>query len=471
MPLRTRLAQGVGIIPSSLKEYAFNTFVLLFYSQVLGLPAIEVSAALFVAMVVDAVSDPLVGSYSDHLRTRWGRRHPLMLGAVLPFGGAIYCLFAPPVGLEGQALFLWLLAFTIATRLAITFFTVPWNALFAELTDDYQERTVLVSYRFAIGWVVGIAFISIIFSTIFVATPDHPQGQLNAANYPTFAFWLSLTTMTCAALSTLLTLDQLPYLRQPGKGVAQGLPWLTDIKLAMRNRDLLILLLAVLANAVVAGTNQAMQMYMNTYFWGFDGEDLRWMSLALIGGLFAFVVVGPLQARYDKKYILVGASFGFMFIPMIPVTARLLAVAPPNGSEGLLAMMVGIAIVLSTLGTLALIMYASMVADVLDEQELATGQRQEGLFNSVITFSGKATTGVGIIIAGWLLDYVIRIPVQVEATALAPDAVWRLGVVDGYVVPLFALISIWLMLQYSMTREKHSATRAALAAQRSATPS
>ncbi len=72
--LRTKLLQGVGALPDTYKNFAFNTFLLFFYNQVLGYPATLASAALGIALCFDAVSDPMVGSYSDNLRSRLGRR-------------------------------------------------------------------------------------------------------------------------------------------------------------------------------------------------------------------------------------------------------------------------------------------------------------------------------------------------------------------------------------------------------------
>ncbi len=193
--LSTKLYQGLGIVPVSLKELAFNTFLLLYYNQVLGLSASYASFVLLIALVVDAVSDPVVGSFSDNFRHRLGRRHPLMYAASIPFALCLYCLFAPAEIAQGY-LQVWLLLFAVGTRLSFTFFAVPWNAMFAELSDDYQERSELISYRFAVGWIVGIVFVFSIYSFIFVASDAYPQGQLNPANYQTFALVLALTVFS-----------------------------------------------------------------------------------------------------------------------------------------------------------------------------------------------------------------------------------------------------------------------------------
>ena len=130
VPLSTKFYQGVGALPDTYKNFAFGTFLLFYYNQVLGMPAVLASAAIMTALVIDAVIDPIVGSWSDSLRTRLGRRHPLMYAAALPLGVSLFLVFSPPVGLSDTGNFAWLLAFAVATRVSMAFYVVPWNALF-----------------------------------------------------------------------------------------------------------------------------------------------------------------------------------------------------------------------------------------------------------------------------------------------------------------------------------------------------
>ena len=136
--------------PDTIKNWTFSTFLLLYYNQVLGVSAFQVSAVLGVALVIDALSDPLVASVSDNLTTRAGRRHPLMLAASLPLGLSFYAIFAPPAGLSDAGLIAWLLAFTVLTRTLMTIYFVPWAAIASELSDDYHERTSVM--RTASRW-------------------------------------------------------------------------------------------------------------------------------------------------------------------------------------------------------------------------------------------------------------------------------------------------------------------------------
>ena len=226
LSVATKLNQGLGAIPDTIKNWVFNTFALLFYNQVLGMDPFMVSVALAIAMAFDAVTDPVVGTLSDNLSTRWGRRHPLLLIASVPLGISLFMVFAPPPGLAHDALFWWLTTFTVLTRGFMTLYFVPWAAIAAELSDDYHERTSVMTYRYAVGWTVGVLFPVITYTFFMAATPEFPVGQLNPAGYPSMAMLAGILMVFGALSTTVLTWKEIPYLRKhaapvPGFGLLQ----------------------------------------------------------------------------------------------------------------------------------------------------------------------------------------------------------------------------------------------------------
>ena len=458
VPIAVKVFQGIGAIPNSLKNFAFASFLLLYYDRVLGMPAAWASGALFIALLIDAVSDPMVGSWSDNFRSKLGRRHTFMFASVVPLGLAIFALFSPPQGLSDVGLFGWLLTFTIATRVSMTFFEVPWNALFAEFSADYAERSVIVSYRVLIGVIGNVSFVFLIYTFVFSSSAAYPVGQLNPDSYPLFAMVLGICVAVPALATTLLTRNQVPFLLQPQETSRFSLRGsLAEVRLALGNRQFRVLFLSVLFSFVLGGTNAAFEIYMRTYFWGLTSEGLRWFALGTLGALLVLGVVPWLQRRFDKKRILVGALFLLVFDGVVLVSLRFLDVLPANGEPLLLWLLVGNAIFRAGLGALVLIMFTSMLADLLDAQELHTGRRQEGVFMSSISFSTKATSGVGLLIAGLLLENVIGFPEGGAAAAMVSDAsVIRLGVIDSIILPMFYVFPfVFLARGYRLTRESH----------------
>jgi glycoside/pentoside/hexuronide:cation symporter, GPH family len=134
LPLKTKLAFGVGATGEAATNWLFAGLIFFFYNQVLGLSSSLTGTAVLIAIIFDAVSDPIMGSISDRFQSKLGRRHPFMFLAPFPTVIAICLMFFPPIGLSEYELFAWLIVSTIILRLSITLFAVPHLALGAELS-------------------------------------------------------------------------------------------------------------------------------------------------------------------------------------------------------------------------------------------------------------------------------------------------------------------------------------------------
>ena len=181
--LRTKLFYGFGSVAFGVKDNGFQTILLLFYNQVMHLPPQLVGLALAIAMICDAVVDPVVGNFSDHLRTRWGRRHPLMYASALPVAISYLLLWNPPHWSQG-ALFIYLFVVAaIVVRTFITFYEIPSSALNPELTEDYDQRTALSSYRVFFAWIGGMTMYLLALGVFLTPDATHKVGQLNETGY------------------------------------------------------------------------------------------------------------------------------------------------------------------------------------------------------------------------------------------------------------------------------------------------
>ena len=468
--ISTKFYQGIGALPESLKNFAFGTFLLFYYNQILGLNAFKASVAIATALTIDAVFDPLIGSFSDRLKHRLGRRHFLMYCSAVPIGIGLYLTFSPPHGLGDNLLLMWLLVTVVITHVSMSLFVVPWTALYAEFSEDYRERTEIVTWRYAVGWLGSIAFIVSVWSFIFTSTPTYTPGQLNPHAYGLFAPVVAVVVTISVLLTTLLTRREIPFLLQPVDATPRFrfLRVWRDVSSTFTNRDFLILFSAALITAGITGTTDALGTYMTTFFWGLGPEQLRWFQVAILGAIAAFFTLGHLENIFDKKPVLMG-TFALLMADGIGVTGlRLLHLMPPNGSQLLLVFLVANEVVRTYLGTLLGIMFVSMLADTIDVQELATGQRQEGVFAAALAFSGKATAGVGAIIGGFMLEQVVHWPSRADPHTVSPHLVVTLGVVAGVVVPLLLVVPLLMGFWYRITREEHANTRRELDRRRAA---
>ena len=262
---------GIGQIAEGIKTCVFGTFLLFYYNQVLGLSGDLAGLAIFIALVFDAITDPMAGSISDRWQSASGRRHPFMYASALPLGICFVLLFTPMVDVaDGQlSLFLWMLILTIATRASMTLYTVPHQALGAELSDDYDERTVLVAFRHffgATGFILAYAFG---YGYYFAPSEAFPNGQLNPGAYPPYAITLGIMITVSILITAFGTRSRVPYM--PKARAMEARVKVKDIIAetleAMRNQSFRWMMFGFILFISAWGVSGVLGIYVNTFFW------------------------------------------------------------------------------------------------------------------------------------------------------------------------------------------------------------
>ena len=461
--VRTKLFYAAGEGPGAYMNLAIGGLLLLYYNQILGANAAHVSTALGLALLLDAVSDPLVGAFSDRLKFKLGRRHPLMYVASVPMGVFISLLFSPPSELEGTMLIAWLLVFLVLTRLTFTVFSVPWSALIAELSEDYGERTVIASYRILLGSLLTAVSAFSIYTFWFAGSEQFPQGQLNPLNYEFFGPLIGVLMTSWALVSTHFTKREIPYLLVPDQKPSTSFSEIfTLIYSALRSRNYRIVLISILIFFGILGTLGQFDMYVNTYFWKLTGEQMGIIGLfTIIAPVLAFSLASPIQARFQKQHILSFVLLGQMILSMAVVLFRLGGIFPVNESAFFLPLLGGFSIAGTFLSAVGAMIIFSMIADLADEQEYTYGTRQEGVLASGIAFSTKAVSSLGVVIAGFLLQYFVGFPAGSvggaggQASAdIDPDVLFRLVITDAVIVNSLILIPAFLIRKYSLSSDQ-----------------
>jgi Na+/melibiose symporter-like transporter len=456
VPLRIKLFYGVGAVAEGTKNVAFNTFLLFYYNQVLGVSGTLSGTAIFIALCVDAITDPLVGALSDNFHSRWGRRHVFMYSSALPMALCFFLLFNPPSGLGQTGLFLWLTMWAVGVRTAMTFYLVPSGAMLPEITSGYDERTSLVSCRFLCGWMGGLITAQMGYLYFFAPSSQFADGRLNPDAYGMFAFAGAVIIGLAILTSSAGTHHLIATMRTPSQQAPFSLQnLLGEMREALGNYSYLMLVWASLFLAVAAGFQDAMGLYMGTYFWELTTRQLSLLVYAyMIATLIASVLARPLTQRFDKKKTVVGLALFAILVGPLPVFFRLLGLMPANGTPLLLSILFANVLIIVSVVITAQITVASMLADIIDEHDLNTGKRQEGLFLSALSFIGKATSGLGGFFAGVALD-LINFPKGAAARTVPPETLFNLGLVIGPGMIVLHLLCLFFVSRYRITREYH----------------
>jgi Na+/melibiose symporter-like transporter len=466
--IATRTAYGFGQIGEGVKNSAFNYFLLFFYHQVLGLSGTMTGLALFIATAFDAVTDPIAGSVSDRFQHRWGRRHPFMYASAIPLGVTFALLFRPPEGLSDLGTFAWLLAFTVLVRGSMTLYHVPHMALGAELSEDYHERTTIVAYRTLFGLLGAVGTVALAWLVFFAATPGFERGQLDPAAYPPFGLAFGLVIAVSVLVSAAGTHDQIPHLPRPSPEAGRlSLAALRrDYVLALGNRHFRAFFIGVVLFFVTRGIQEVLSVHMSTYFWVLDQQQIATVSLSTLPGFLIGVPLWTLAGRrLDKRpAFLIGVSLFSAFL-IGPPLAKLAGLYPEADSAAYVPILAACGFMASFCASAGLVMSGSMMADVADDHELATGARQEGIFFGALAFAAKSTSGLGSFLAGIGLD-LIAFPEQADPALVPEGKVIALGILYGPGIAILAVAAIAFLARYGIDRHRHAEIVAALEARR-----
>ena len=481
LPGWIRWAFGLGAIGEMVYLGMFNTFIGIFYNQAIGLSNSLVGTAILLALVGDAISDPAVGILSDRNRSRFGRRHPFLFFAPLPLALALWCIFNPPGGLtdaaaldtsQGQMrLFAWLTAWTILSRLCLTLYVIPHLALGGEIVRDPQERSKLFSLNSVFGFATGALFAFLAWSVFLSGESATNTGatvpnHLVAASYLPLSLFAGALVFISIFLCAAGTYSRVPYLSQPAEDLAalSLRIFIKKILSTLKNRNYLFLLIGMFFFMISSGLYETFNVYVNTYFWELKPEQIRWLSLVMVPGVICGALLAPvLMHKFDRRPALLVALSGTLLFAQLPIDLRLFGAFPDNDSQDLLSLLIANAFCFALTLGIGSVAILSMLGDVVDENELVTGLREEGLFYSARTFFSKLSGSLSHFAAGVLLDVFVHMPFEAVPGEVDPGVITRLGIAAGPIMGLAGLVAGVFYYQYKLDKTRHAEVMAKLA--------
>ena len=453
----TKIAYGSGATAFGIKDAGFNYFILIYYNQVLGLDAFLAGLALALAVAIDAISDLLIGYISDHWRSRLGRRHPFMYGAVIPVALTFFWLWNPPevISNDKMWLFFYLLTMAVLVRSCITFFEVPNAAQGPELTRNYDDRTSLMAFRYVFGWLGGLSMTVL---TLSVLIPMDPDGQMGATGYKWWGITGSLAMFVMMIASALGTHQQISEFYKPSRPMHFGPQViLRNFTGLFSNRSFNSVFASSLFFGAAAGLSQALVVYVSTYFWLLTPQQIAMVPALGILAVPAAFLIAPLLAKHlDKRRAAIAVyAFAIGFMPLA-FAAKLSDIFPANDSGWYLPLILAHYLIETTALISMQIIFASMNVDVVDDRSAETaGTRDEGLIFAARNFSKKAVSGIGVLLAGvilWLASFPEKARPEDIAPGLAEDMVL------AYLPILLVLyaVSCFALKFYAIDRDRHA---------------
>lgn len=446
VPLITKLAFGMGDVGPAIVTIISSFFLLIFFTDVAGLSPAVAGTILLITKIWDAFNDPVIGSLSDRIHTRWGRRRPWFLFGAIPFGLCFWLLFqVPPLGPAGK--FWYYLVVSLLLDTVYTVVNVPYTALTPELTRDYDERTSLNSYRFVFS-IGGSLIAAVLHPTIVQRVVD--SGGSVQQGYTT-----SLTIWAFATILPFFVAFWGTYERHTSASdETPPLPFGAALRATFANRAFRFVAGIYLLSWLVVQTVSTIIVYYLTY-WLRRPELQAPVILAVQGSALIWLLIWTRVSRSVGKK---GVYYRGMFF-WIAVLALLFAVQPdwPSWIVVVLGLLAGVGV-----ATAYLVPWA-MLPDVIELDELETGQRREGMYYGLVVLLQKIGLALGLFAVGQMLQLTGYNSALAEQP---PAALLAIRLLIGPIPALVLIAGVVLVHFFPITREQHEQTLAELARRR-----
>ncbi len=460
VPFSQKASYGVAGAVDILSVWLLVSIAYPMLNMELGMSPTKIAVILMSLRLWDGVADPIMGWVSDNTRSRWGRRRPyIFVGAILA-AITFPLIWWMPSGLSDNQMMAWVIGFGILFYTCFTIWAMPYQSLLMEMTPDYNERTRVAAVRGVVqsmaGFVVGCSW----WLALRPVFADPVTGDPSTAN--------GMRYISLGVAVLILVLGILPALFVKERYYASDLVQqqkkiglLTGLKETLSCRPFVVLCLFTVLFLLGTSIYDSYGRYVGTYY--VLGGDWEMSSLFQIYGtaiyMFSSLIFIPVFRRLSER---TGKRFCLM-IAVVLVLISAISTWVTNTPNMPYLMLVNTLFI--GVGYAGLwLMIPSMQADVVDYDELKTGERREGSFAAVYSWVLKLSFCFGFMIAGPLLEWT---GFDAEVGAAQPADVlfnMRLGYV---VIPLVALvIAIFILRKFSITRESAGEIRSQLEARR-----
>ncbi len=427
--LTTKLLYGFGSVASAVKQRGLSTFLLIFYNQVIGLPAALVGLVIMVTLFFDAFCDPTIGQVSDNFRSPWGRRHPFMYAAAVPVALLFFLIWNPPATWTDEAIAVYLLVCLLAIRLFDTFFELPATALAPELVNDYDKRTQLYSIRMFFAVIGGLGMTVMAYQVFMKEHPDGTGGVLDRAGYLPYSIAGAALIFTAILVCTLGTHWRIPYLQRAPETTPGLAAQVKQAFATLNNRSFVAIALTGVFISVAGGLKVGLDIYWALYFFELTQAQIATLTIVGVGAAVCGTFVAPFVAKWLGKRAGAITTFSLALgVGATPLTFRLLGILPANGTPELFWFLIVETLISTAFSTATLVLISAMIADVVEDAEVRTGRRSEGLLFSADNLFKKMVSGVGVFVSSMLLT-AVGFPEGAERGQVDPQILYNLAYV------------------------------------------
>jgi GPH family glycoside/pentoside/hexuronide:cation symporter len=452
-----KLSYGLGSIGYGVAAVALAGSVLqLYFNQVVGIPAWLVGLAIMASLMADVVLDPLIGRWSDHVRSRWGRRHPFMYASAVPAAAFFYLVWHLPRGLSPTETMVLAVAMMVGVRISVASYEIGSSALAPELAPDYNERTSLLAFRwfFAVSTIAVWTFL--LYFVFLRQDANNSLGVLNRERYSQFGAVSAVAMVVSILVSTAATHGRIKYLYRPEPAVRSSpREVLREVWTAVSHPGLVVVLASGVLGGTGVGATSAISNYFYLHLWHLKSQVIGLLAPGAFLASVIGVVLAPMVAkRFGKKRAMLGVFTVSVITSMIPIGGWLLGLIPADGSWFIFGVLLADVSVAAILGLMGIVILNSMIADVATDHAAKSGARSEGLLFAANGLVSKFTLGLGALVAGTLVS-LVHFPVHAVPGTVDPAIVRHLAILYLPCILIFNGGSVAVLFLYRLDRETH----------------
>jgi Na+/melibiose symporter-like transporter len=398
------------------------------------------------------VSDLLLGHWSDKTSSALGRRHPFMYASFFVLPLTFYALFNPVIELNEENTFFYVLALALLIRTGTTLFEVPSTALLPDLETDYDRRNKWLALRHFFGWTGGNGIHMINF--MFWVGAYGVASQTGYSIYGIAGALVIAAAILISSLGTQKIAASLPKPSEPFRVLAIKRE-IKQIFQSIKNKNFAALFFFGLTVGIAGGLGTALYLYNTTYFFGFSGKQISVTAIGvLISPVIAYWAAPYLGRIFGKKRAAIFAILVNVSLYPIPYILLLSGFWPELGSWTSLYIYSGFIVMEVICGIIGGVLLDSMMADVVEDSELKTQRRSEGLFYAARGFAAKAVSAGGIIGAGSIVSLV-----GLDGITSLSDVTDEIRMdLATLFLPTYCglyLLGLVIVSKYQITRENH----------------
>jgi len=428
----TKIIYGAGDLGFSLTSTIIGAYFLFFLTDVVGIPPAVAGIAILIGRTWDYINDPIIGHISDRTRSRWGRRRPFLLFGAIPFALAFMLMwYRPPFnGMVALAAY-YAVAYVIFDA-AATFVYMPYFALTPELTNDYDERTSLTSYRMFFSIFGSLLAFTIPLMIVGTFTPE------NAAR----VLLMSAIFGVGSALPLWLVFFKT---REKAEFVAQKRPkLLPSIKAAVNNRPFVFGAIIYLLTWICMTILETTLLFFIKYVLRLEAMSDIIMALIFVTAIFALPFWEFASRKMNKR---LAYAFGVAFWAVVQLLLITISPSVPMPLIIFLCMMAGIGV------SAAHVLPWAILPDAVEWDEYKTGDRHEGMFYSLVTLAHKIASSIAIPLTAVMLELTHYVP---NAAQQPPSALLGIRLLIGPIPAVLLTIGILFALKYPLDRAQFS---------------